>query len=227
MERHLSDFPLCANEDAGFEVYDPAAEAASKMQQSAAEAAYAADVQTHLVQQYSNLHYQKLVPQSVIQNNIKEDLVEPMVNKMKEEIYRRLAHGDPAKLRSLEEQVGTVFDVHRGIYSASSERHATREMFKPVTPVKRPLIDSPDSAGRSTGPRSGDFVWDVPVKSELESMLAADPTLLEQLRAASDSWAHHHPASGQSHFVYADIPCGSAVRSHPGLGVQADRSDGR
>ena len=181
----------------------------------------------HLVQQYSHLYYQKFVPQTTIQNDIKEQLVEPMVQKMKDEIYRRLASNLPEQ-RALDEQIGTVFDVHSGIHSTLDERSIARQTFNPVTPKKRPLIDRPNARGQSTGPRSGDFVWDLPMQPELESMLAADPTLLEQLKAASASWAQQSsPAPGQSQFIYADISSGSAVRNHPGLGVHADRSDGR
>ena len=107
-------------------MYDPVAEAASKIQRSSSEASYAEDMRAHLVQQYSQLYYQKLVPQSTIQNNIKEQLVAPMVNKMKEEIYRRLA-SNPAEQRALDEQIRTVFDVHSGIYTLSEERTIARQ----------------------------------------------------------------------------------------------------
>ena len=51
---------------------------------------------------------------------------------------------------------------------------------KPVKPQRRELIDAPDESGQPTGPRSGDYVYDVPVSDELEKMLEADPALLAQ-----------------------------------------------
>ena len=52
---------------------------------------YAADVQTTLLEGYSALQYDRLMERTAIQQGVKEGVVEPLVDKMKEEIYRRLA----------------------------------------------------------------------------------------------------------------------------------------
>ena len=99
-------------------------------------------------------------------------------------------------------------------------------MVEPVVPKARELVDQPDANGRPTGPRRGDFVYDVPIRDELEAMVKANLGLLDELRAASDAWAQTAPMPGDSTMVYADISDGEVLRSHAQLGESADRSDG-
>ena len=151
--------------------------------------------------------------------------MDPLASMMKAEVYRRLAR--TAKERqTLEETIGDIFDVHAGIETSAKEETVLRRAVKPVKPQKRLLVDRPDKDGKATGPRRGDFVYDVPVIAELEAMLANNPQLQAQLKAASDKWAETRPAPGDSTTVYADIADGAIMREHPGLGVAADRSDG-
>lgn len=222
---HRGKSPFCEDEDATAEVYDEAAEATAELNRRVGEASYAADMQAHMVNSYADLYYEKMVGRTCIQGTIKEGLVEPMVKKIKDEIYLRLAK-TPADSKTLEGTIGTVFDVHRGIETAAKEEGVLRRTVKPVTPVKRALVDRPGADGAPTGPRTGDYVYDVPIASELEAMLGTNPELLAQLKAASDSWACEQPAPGSSRTVYADISDGATMRQHPHLGTGADRSDG-
>ena len=48
-------------------------------------------MQMHLLDGYGALKYDKLVAGTTIQSEIKESIVQPMVDKIKDEIYRRLA----------------------------------------------------------------------------------------------------------------------------------------
>ena len=86
-----------------------------------------------------------------------------------------------------------------------------------MEPVQRPLIDAPDASGKATGPRHGDFAYDVPITVELDSMLRNNPDLLTQIKAASDAWALEAPASGSSR-VLSDLPDGAIMQCHPELG---------
>ena len=113
--------PFCEDEDATAEVYDEAAEATAELNRRVGEASYArADMQAHMVNSYADLYYEKMVGRTCIQGTIKEGLVEPMVKKIKNEIYLRLAK-TPADRKTLEDTIGTVFDVHRGIETAAKE----------------------------------------------------------------------------------------------------------
>ena len=89
----------------------------------------------------------------------------------------------------------------------------------------RKLIDRPDTDGNPTGTRRGDYVYDLPIKEELESALACSSELLTQLKDAAASWAKEGLDPGASTMVYADVCDGKALRSHPCLGTGADRSD--
>ena len=175
---------------------------------------------------YAELRYGKMVPNTVVQTNVKEDLVMPLVSKMKDETYRRLGATTPEEWQDLEKLIGSVFDVHKGIESEKREDGVLRRGLKIVAPVSRRLIDAPDKNGKPTGPRRGDVAWDMPMKEELESWLQQDPSLLAQLRQASDEWARSKPAPGSTKRVYVDVSDGDIVRNHPGLGAEADRSDG-
>ena len=74
----------------------------------------------------------------------------------------------------MEQQIGVVFDVHREIESAAKEETALKRLLRPVEPQRRELIDRPDESGAPTGPGRGDFVYDMPLKEELEAMVKAD-----------------------------------------------------
>ena len=126
----------------------------------------------------------------------------------------------------MDDLIGSVFDVHRDILSTWQEHNQLRNIVHPTQPVPRELVDRPDANGKPTGPRSGDFCYDVPMKEELETMLAHNSSLISQLIAASDAWAKERPAPGSSKTIYADIADGRVLREHPRLGTQADRSDG-
>ena len=166
-----------------------------------------------------------MVERTCIQEDIKEGTVEPLVAKMKQEIFRRLAK-TPAEQQTLEQQIGTVFNVHQGIESTAREESTLRGMIQPVKPVKRELIDRPDEFGAAGGLRHGDFAYDVPVEEELKAMVQADPNVLAQLKAASDAWAKERPSPGESCTVYTDLTDGLRFHEHPELGTKADRSDG-
>ena len=147
------------------------------------------------------------------------------MGKLKDEVLRRLAN-TPSEYESLEAIIGTVFDVHRGIETTAKEDRALRTSVKPVQPVPRELIDAPDENGQATGPRKSDFVYDISIKEELEAMVRADPTILEQLRERADEWVREGLSRGSSKKVYVDISDGAIIQNHPELGVAADRSDG-
>ena len=166
-----------------------------------------------------------MVERTCIQTNIKENLVQPLMDKVKAECLRRLA-STPAERQTLEQQIGAVFEVHRGIETTEREEGALRRAIQPVPHTKRELIDRPDENGAATGSRRGDFVYDVPIDKELSAMLAADPSLLAQLQQASDSWAQEQPQPGETRTVFADLTDGARFKAHPGLGTDADRSDG-
>ena len=136
------------------------------------------------------------------------------MERIQTEIYTRLAN-TPQEWQTLEDQIGAVFDVHRGIATTATEDTTMRRILNPVVPVKRELIDRPDEDGKATGPRRGDYVYDVPIEKELDAMIAADPDVIKQLRAASDSWAKERPQKGASRVVYADISDGAVLRQHP------------
>jgi hypothetical protein len=225
-QSHLDHSPYCAENNAQFVHVSVEQEATEKLNDRVGEASYAADVQSHMVAGYGELIYKRMVDKTCVQEAVKENVVDPLVHKMKEEIYRRLAK-TPAERQSLEAQIGTVFQVHRGIETSAKQEGTLRRMVSPVEPKKRELVDRPDSNGLATGTRRGDFVYDVPIADELQMMLKQDPTLLAQLRQASDSWGAQRPAPGSSRTVYCDISDGAAMSTHPGLGHQADRSDGR
>ena len=61
-----------------------------------------------------------------------------------------------------------------------------KEVLKPVAPVRRQLIDTPDADGKPTGPRRGDFVYDIPVRDELENMMKKDISNKKLRLAARD-----------------------------------------
>eukprot|EP00966_Prymnesium_polylepis_P158437 3662569-Prymnesium_polylepis.1 len=203
----------CSELGATATIFDPVADAQQKMSDRAGETQYELDLRDHLLDSYATLTYDKMVDRT------------PLVDKLKEEVLRRLANS-PAERASLEATIGAVFDVHRGIESISKEDTALRENLQPVTPVRRDLVDAPNADGEATGDRTGDFVYDVPVTHELAAMIRADPSIVAQLDAASRAWASERPPAGASQVVYADISDGAVVREHPELGVKADRSDG-
>ena len=221
--RHSVTFPTCR--DGEPIPYDEVQEATAAINNSGGNSAYEADMKQHCTTMYSHLEYDKLVDRTCVQETIKEKLVEPLLEKVKHEVYRRLAR-DPVAQLELDRAIGTVFDVHRDIETSAKEYTQLKSMINPVKPVPRELIDRPDSRGRRTGTRSGDYCYDVPIQLELEASLASNPELLEQLKAASDSWAQQRPAPGASKTVYVDIADGDALKNHPCLGAAADRSDG-
>lgn len=116
--------------------------------------------------------------------------------------------------------------MHRGIGTAKNERTKLRKLIKPVDPVRRELIDQPDANGKRTGPRSGDFVYDIPMPKELQHMFATDPEVVAQMRTAAEAWRKERPEAGSSRYVYADLPDGAIMQNHPELGIHADCTDG-
>ena len=100
--------------------YDPDEERGKALIDSAQAGQYKSDVQSFLVDQYATLHYDKMVERSCIQGQIKEGLVEGLVSKLKDEVFRRLASSDQEQ-KTLEQQIGEVFNVHRGIETAAKE----------------------------------------------------------------------------------------------------------
>ena len=224
-EKHMAGTSWCEEAEAGCELVDVQQEACDKLDAAAGDSSYALDIQQHLVGSYADLQYDKLVARTCIQSTIKEQLVTPLVSKIKDEIFRRLAK-TPQEQQCLEKQIGAVFEVHAGIETEFLEEAVLRRTFKPVKPVKRELVDRPDAQGVAQGSRRGDFVYDVPMKEELEAMLAKDPSLHAQLKQASEAWATERPEPGDSRTVYADFCDGDVLQSHPGLGRASDRSDG-
>ena len=224
-ERHMEHTLWCEDAEAGCELVDVEQEARDKLDAATGDRSYALDIQQHLVGSYADLQYDRLVARTCIQSTIKEQLVEPLVSKIKDEIFRRLAK-TPQEQQCLEKQIGAVFEVHAGIETEFLEEAVLRRTFKPVKPVKRELVDRPDAQGVAQGSRRGDFVYDVPMKQELEAMLAKDPSLHAQLKQASEAWATERPEPGDSRTVYADFCDGEVLQSHPGLGRASDRSDG-
>ena len=222
---HVGKVPSCADAQLGYERQDAVAENAERTAREVGVATFETERQDHLVGAYARLHYERLWGRAAIQGDVKEGLVEPLTSILKAEIYRRLAKTAKEK-QSLEETIGDIFNVHAGIETTAKEESVLRRDVKPVKPQKRPLIDRPGTDGKATGPRRGDFVYDVPVIAELEAMLAQNPQLQAQLKAASDKWAETRPAPGDSTTVYADLADGAVMREHPGVGVAADRSDG-
>ena len=113
----------CSEAGAEYELYDAEDGAASKRMRRSGEDIYAEDVKSHLLESYGALQYDRLVERGTIQNGVKEGVVQPLVNKMKEEIFRRLATS-PEAYATLEQQIGAVFDVHRGLETSAKEEHA-------------------------------------------------------------------------------------------------------
>ena len=181
-------------------------------------------MQQHLINGYGKLYYEKYLSHECIQSGIKEELVDPMLLKIKEECLRRLS-ATPEDRQSLEQQIGDIFDVHCGIETVAKEDSRMRASLAPVVPVRRQFIDTPDAHGKATGSRTGDFCYDMPFDKELADMLNKDDDLLQKLRSASDSWAAEGPSPGETRTIYCDIPDGEVMRTHPGLTVAQEGSD--
>ena len=112
----------------------------------------ATEIQKHLVDSYATLQHEKMVERTCIQTNIKENLVQPLMDKVKAECLRRLA-STPAERQTLEQQIGAVFEVHRGIETTEREEGALRRAIQPVPHAKRELIDRPDENGAALSAR--------------------------------------------------------------------------
>ena len=180
--------------EAGCQLYDAQQEARDKLEAAVGESSYKTDVQQHLVNSYADLQYDRLLLGRECIH--KEQLVTPLMSKVKDEVFRLLAK-TPAQQQTLEAQIGSVFEVHAGIETAALGDAVLRKTYQPVKPVKRELVDRPDAQGTAqSGSRRGDFVYDVPVTQELEAMLAKDPSLHAQLKQASEAWAAERPAPG-------------------------------
>ena len=158
-------------------------------------------MQQHLINGYGKLYYEKYLSRECIQSGIKEELVDPMLLKIKEECLRRLS-ATPEDRQSLEQQIGDIFDVHCGIETVAKEDSRMRASLAPVVPVRRKFIDTPDAHGKATGSRTGDFCYDMPFDKELADMLNKDDDLLQKLRSASDSWAAEGPSPGETRTIY-------------------------
>jgi hypothetical protein len=156
----------------------------------------------------------------------------------KEEVLRRLRYREtlpPEEQPSLESCIGDVFSVYQQLQGRTSETQYSK-LVDPIVPVRRALIDTPDSDGQATGPRRGDHVYDVPLISRgagdalergtLQALVDSDPSLVPQLRELMAQWATQQPNAGDSVRVYVDLADGSIMRNHPELGVSADQSDG-
>ena len=135
---HCTQQPTC--HDAEVIPFDPEEPARNELQAKAGKSSFEADMLEHCVTMYSGLEYEKLVDRTCIQETIKEKLVDPMLEKVKNEVYRRLAR-DEIAWAELDEVIGSVFDVHQGIETSAKEETALKKMVKPVKPVlghKRP-----------------------------------------------------------------------------------------
>ena len=222
--RHQARSPICS--DAIPDSVDAREETVQDLNQATGASSHKTDLKEHCLSCYSNLQYGKLVPRTCIDEDIKEKLIEPLMGKLKAEVCRRLATSVQDRER-IADVISDVFDIHRDIETTCKEEAALKHMIKPVKPVPRELIDQPNSEGKRTGPRCGDFVYDVPITEELEAMLKCDPSLLAQLQAASAAFASERPEAGACREVYVDITDGAVITNHPGIGICADRSDGR
>ena len=227
-QRHVERAPTCAAQGAVYHILDPESE---RQQEATAQNAktgrvgYETQMEDFLVEKYSHLRYEKLLPHTTV-DHLKDDVIEPLLSQMKAELLKRWSQRSSTTGSTFEEEIQDVFDVHRGIETASREHHKLVDMVKPVEPQKRELIDQPDESGKRTGPQQGDFVYDMPMQQELEKMFKSNPELVAELRRAADSWAEERPTVGSSRFVYADLSDGCLMQSHPELGVNANRSDG-
>ena len=146
--KHIVHSSHCAEAGAEPEPFDAQQEALDDTLRVAGDAIYKAEIQSQLVSSYGALQYDRLMGRSAIQSGVKEGVVEPLVNTMREEIYRRLAKS-PEERASLEAIIGTVFDVHRGIESTAKEENVLRATVDPVAPVRRELVDTPGANGKA------------------------------------------------------------------------------
>ena len=224
---HLEYSPVCEDEDATMTEYDPGAAREAAFHEQAMAAGYQEKLRDHLIDSYTSLEYVSLVPRTTIQDGIKCNLVGGLLDVMKDEIKARVARvlPDGDECKAVDSIVEAVFDVHKGIETAARENTVMRDLYLPVSPAKRALVDAPGADGTPTGPRSGDFCYDVPISAELAKMAELDPGLLMRLKAAADAWAAERPQPGQSR-IYSDFPDGKVMQDHPTLGIAADRSDG-
>eukprot|EP00965_Chrysotila_dentata_P236276 6201228-Pleurochrysis_carterae.AAC.1 len=140
---------------------------------------------------------------------------------MREELVRRLSAytitDENGKNVDLEKAILPIMDVHKGIASAHSEGTARKNRLGNalLEPVKRALIDP-------TGERSCDFVYDVPLDSELERCMLSDPNLYSCIKSASDKWAARRKHPGDCEVIsISDITDGSVFRNHSRLGDTA------
>ena len=232
--KHVDKDRFCRQRGAQYETMNAAEQAATVarvLHDAECRVSYETEVQEFMVEQYSVLRYQQLLPRSTV-DSIKSGIISPLLSMVKEELLKRHPSQDDTPL-TFKALVDEIFDVHRGIETCKQETRELKKLVEPVQPVARELIDQPNEQGKATGPRRGEYVYDMPVlgsktaPGELDSMLRRSPEVLDQLRAAASSWAEKRPNAGQSTFVYADISDGAIMRNHPELGERADRTDGR
>ena len=195
--------------------------AARDFEESERRREYRQDTQASQIEKCGDLRYLDLLPITTIGNV--NGWHQSQMRRAKEETLRRLSAraARPADEQgSLEECIRDIFDAHTSVTGTSIDTQFCNGL-NIAAPVKRTLVDRPDSNGVAQGPRCDEHVYDVPLKSTLEALLRDDPLLVETLRSAADKWASPHPVT-----VYKDIPDGSCFRDHPELGPSADRSDG-
>ena len=95
--------PSCEDAEAGWQLYDAQQEARDKLEAAVGKSSYKTDVQQHLVNSYADLQYDRLLGRECIQS-IKDQLVTPLISKVKDEVFRLLAK-PPAAQQSLEAQI--------------------------------------------------------------------------------------------------------------------------
>lgn len=219
--RHQQQSACGRQSDNAFERVDVAKLHNSELQSKSAEAAYAMQVQMHLLEAYSALRYDKFVDANTVQQGVKEGLVQPLVLMMKDEIKRRLCD-TPAEEARIEKIIKTVFDVHNGIESAAKEFSLLKSVVAPLAPRRRDLVDAPDKNGHPTGRRRGDHVYDVPVCEEIRKMFRESPDLLQHCREAALRWSRAGAAMPDE---YKDVCDGRIFREHPMLGRKSPDGD--
>lgn len=138
----------------------------------------AADMRQFLVGKYAYLQHYKMVDRTCVQDHIKCGLVEPLLQKVKNEIVHRL--GDLTRDKEyLTQVISTVMDVHAEIETDWKEEHTLKSIISPVAPVKRMLIDNPGPDGQPQGPRRGDYVYDVPIEQQLKQLLGNNRAMIQ------------------------------------------------
>ena len=195
---HLEYSPACENEDATMSECTPGADCAAAFRGRVVEASYEDKVRDHLIDSYTSLEYTSLVSRTTIQSDIKCKLVGGLLDVMKDEITARVAHAlpDDNACKAVDSIVHAVFDVHKGIDTEARENTVMRELYSPVDPIKRELVDAPDANGKATGPRRGDFCYDIPNTSRAGQNGGARPGPIAEAQGCSRRVGSGAPTAG-------------------------------